>query len=433
MKEKVDCLIIGGSIAGCVTAILLSRLGIKVTILERSSAELKGQGTGITLPVPLVNKCIELDLFDSNIPRLPIETRAFFRKSSLTAQAEKIWEQPIKACTLNWMDVYRNLRKRLQGIDFFPSVNVTKIQKEPDGHYYLETACRKVFNADIVIAADGVESTIRNQCLPKSTEAYAGYIAWRGVLEETSFKLDHPLPYYVFPNGHLLFYRIPGEGYEQTGKTLLNWLMYEVTPVDMLAARLTDCKNIRHTRSIPPKALHEDQRQHLHDFANQQLPPMIAKIIRSTPYPFIQAIFDAQIPPYEDNQLIFMGDAATTLRPHSGSGAMKALSQAINLFEFISAHRDADIFMLLSQWKNLQQKSNAEEIEKAKIMGKALVTAPPSWQDMTQEKFDVWWSQVMKAQSWYATPQLSKSSARIFATTKPEDGKRVASILEAKL
>lgn len=129
MKEKLNCIIVGGSIAGCVTAILLSRLGMKVTLLERSSGNLKGQGAGITLAVPLVNKCIELNLFDKSIPRLPVEARSFFRKSLLTQQAEKIWEQPLQVYTLNWMDVYRNLRKRLHTIDCHFSTNVTRIQK----------------------------------------------------------------------------------------------------------------------------------------------------------------------------------------------------------------------------------------------------------------------------------------------------------------
>lgn len=433
MKEKVDCIIVGGSIAGCITAILLARLGMRVTILERSSGTLKGQGAGISLPVPLVNKCIELNLFDKDIPRLSMEARSFFRKSLLTQEAEKIWEQPIKVYTLNWMDVYRNLRKRLHAIDFRSSINVTRIQKESDGRYYLETACKTYFDADIVIAADGVESTIRKQLIPKNIETYVGYIAWRGVLETSSFELDQHLPYYVFPNGHILFYRIPADGYEKTGKTLLNWVMYEVTPLDILSSRLTDYKNIRHTRSIPQRALHEEQRQYLHNYANQQLPPEAAKIICDTPHPFIQAVFDAQIQPYEDNQVIFMGDAATTLRPHSGSGVMKALSQAIDLYEFISKDPDANLFMLLSQWKSIQQKSNTEEIEKAKIMGKALVTETPSWQDMNQETVDVWWSQVMKAQSWYVTQPLSKTSVGIFSTIKPDDNKRIESFIQSKL
>lgn len=406
MKEKISCIVVGGSIAGCVTAILLSRLGMKVTILERSSGELKGRGAGITLPIPLVNKCIELNLFDDDIPHLPLDTRIFFRKSFHTHQAEKIWEQPLNAFTLNWMDVYRNLRNRLHLVDFRSSVEVINIQKKSDDRYYLETASRMYFDADIVIAADGVESTIRKQLLPENIETYVGYIAWRGVLENTTLQLDKQIPYYVFPSGHLLFYRIAADGYEHTGETLLNWVMYEVTPMDILSSRLTDYKNIHHTRSIPPKALHEEQRQYLHNFAHQQLPPMIAEIICDTPHPFIQAVFDAQIQPYEDNQILFMGDAATTLRPHSGSGVMKALSHSIDLYEFIIKNRDTTLYDLLSQWKNIQQKNNAEEIEKAKIMGKALVTETPPWQDMNHEAVDVWWSQVMKAQNWYATQQV---------------------------
>ena len=45
--------IIGGSIAGCASAIALSRLGCAVTVLERSSSGLKDRGSGIAVPVPL--------------------------------------------------------------------------------------------------------------------------------------------------------------------------------------------------------------------------------------------------------------------------------------------------------------------------------------------------------------------------------------------
>ncbi|CAM2731013.1 FAD-dependent monooxygenase [Legionella worsleiensis] len=433
MKEKVDCIVVGGSIAGCVTAILLARLGLRVTILERSSGELKGQGAGITLPVALVNQCIELNLFDKDIPRLAIEARTFFRKSLLTVEAEKIGDQPLSACSLNWMDVYRNLRQRLQDIDFRPSTQVTRIKKEADGLYCLETACGAYLNTSIVIAADGVESNLRKQLLSENIPTYAGYIAWRGVLETNLFELDHHIPYYVFSKGHLLFYRIPAEGYEITGKTLLNWVMYEVTPPDVLALRLTDDKNIRHTRSIPQGALHEEQRQYLQHFARQQLPATAAEIICNTPQPFIQAVFDAQIQPYEDNQIIFMGDAATTLRPHSGSGVMKALSQSIDFYKFISKDSDRHLLMRLSQWKNIQLKNNAEEIEKSKIMGKALVTETPSWPDMNQESLDIWWSQVMKMQSWYATPQCSTASTSIFSITKQDENEEKGVCLRSRL
>ena len=44
--------IVGGSIAGCATAIALGRLGCDVHIFERSSGALRDRGSGILLPPP---------------------------------------------------------------------------------------------------------------------------------------------------------------------------------------------------------------------------------------------------------------------------------------------------------------------------------------------------------------------------------------------
>ena len=45
--------VVGGSIAGCATAIALTRAGCDVEVLERSSTGLRDRGAGIAMPHPL--------------------------------------------------------------------------------------------------------------------------------------------------------------------------------------------------------------------------------------------------------------------------------------------------------------------------------------------------------------------------------------------
>ena len=45
--------VIGGSIAGCATAIALERLGCDVQVFERSSGVLRDRGSGIAIPLAL--------------------------------------------------------------------------------------------------------------------------------------------------------------------------------------------------------------------------------------------------------------------------------------------------------------------------------------------------------------------------------------------
>ncbi|RJT44173.1 hypothetical protein D6J04_13050 [Legionella taurinensis] len=402
MKKGV---VVGGSISGCAIAILLSRLGFKLTVLERSSGIMKGQGAGIMLPVALVEKCIELDLFDADIPRLPIVGRTFYREASREEFPVKIWDQSLQGFALNWIDVYRNLRKRLKESWIHPHMNVIDIHREDSG-YLLKTASQASYTADFVIAADGGESIVRKQWA-SGTENYAGYIAWRGTLADSSNDMINRIQCYTWADGHLLLYPIPAVDYEKTGKLLINWLIYERTDRDQLPLRLTDSQYVVHSRSVPATLLHETQRQYLHSLAKAHFPKAIADIVVGTAHPFIQVIHDFQMDPYPDDGLLFVGDAAATLRPHSASGVTKALGNAIELHRLLLVNPEMPLSALFKQWKGSQQKNNAEEVDKAKKMGDALVMNPPDWQTMDQDRMDAWWTKLMLGHTWFATQPLN--------------------------
>ena len=40
---------------------------------------------------------------------------------------------------------------------------------------------------DLLVGADGIRSTIRQQCLPELSPLYAGYVAWRALIPEAVF------------------------------------------------------------------------------------------------------------------------------------------------------------------------------------------------------------------------------------------------------
>src|SRR3990167_8813450 len=137
-KKKI--IIVGGSIAGCTIAVLLQRLlGTNVTILERSSGVITNQGFGITLPTAIIQQCIALDLFDHNIPQLPISGRSFSRTEADEQNMRTFWQQPITASALNWNHVYQNFRSRIQSNTYYPNTEVRSIKKI-DNIYHLTTA-----------------------------------------------------------------------------------------------------------------------------------------------------------------------------------------------------------------------------------------------------------------------------------------------------
>ena len=56
--------IIGGSIAGCATAIVLARSGHDIRVFERSASELKGRGAGIATSPKVLQSLKDEDILD---------------------------------------------------------------------------------------------------------------------------------------------------------------------------------------------------------------------------------------------------------------------------------------------------------------------------------------------------------------------------------
>lgn len=394
-------IISGGSIAGCTSAILLGRLGFKVKILERSAGLMKSS-SGITLPESIINHCISNDLLDSNIPRLYVNKRCFIRKDNKYKES-KFWEQSIRLQALNWIDVYKNLRKRIDPENFHTKTEIKSINDE----CLIKTLSGQEHRGDLIIAADGVDSVIRTCLLADVLPEYAGYVAWRGIvnvpsiIERKIFKEN--VPYYVFSNGHILLYKIPSRNYQSTGETLLNWVMYEKMSPLRLKELMIDNQGKSHTRSLPVGFLTKQHIKHLHELARQVLPNDINEIVIATQQPFLQAVFDFQIPSYLSNKIIFVGDAASTLRPHTASGVYKALKNGLDLANLMELNSNKVSSDIVSLWKEQQQFFLSEEVQKAKQMGNALVTNPPVWESMDQALMDKWWSDIMQNKSWYAT------------------------------
>lgn len=410
MKGK-KIVVIGGSIAGCAAAVMLQRQGAEVVVLEKSSGRI-GQGSGITLPEVIVNQCIEHDLFDIDIPRLNVGGRSFTRTEEDEPNGQKVfWVQSIRAMMFNWVDVYENLHKRIKSEYYHTNTEVCRIKHTTEG-YYVETTDGHGYEADLIIAADGVDSTVRAHLLPDSYPEYTGYIAWRGVLDESSLVeqaiFNKHVPYYVFPKGHILLYRIPAPDFQYTGKTLLNWVMYEECNDVPLSKLLIDNRGKKHHRSLPAGTLTATHLEHLQKLA-KWLPTPIEQIITKTAQPFIQAVFDFQIPTYASERIIFVGDAAATLRPHSASGVFKALANGLELARLVESNPMIGLTEFVSLWKEKQQALLTEESHKAKCMGEALVTHTPDWQLMGQESMEQWWLTVMQGKNWYATSTPANS------------------------
>jgi hypothetical protein len=96
--------------------------------------------------------------------------------------------------------------------------------------------------SDLFIAADGSGSKTRRRMLPDIDPRYAGYVAWRGTIEEKEVRQDLLTFFddmFTFSeaqsSGHMSAYFIPGsQGEAVPGLRRLNWVWYvHVDPADL--------------------------------------------------------------------------------------------------------------------------------------------------------------------------------------------------------
>ena len=106
----------------------------------------------------------------------------------------------------------------------------------------------------------------------------------------------------------------------------------------------------RHHASVSPSELPEQSLAYLHRTALDGLPRTLSQLVAATDAPFLQAISDALSPSFAKGRIALVGDAACTLRPHTGSGTSKSADYAVSLAEALPTVSDTDVVQVLDRW-----------------------------------------------------------------------------------
>ena len=362
--------VVGGSLGGLYAALLLRDLGIDIDIYERSLVELAQRGAGIGFLPESQRYLVEragVALDEISVPTAHIRY--------LHRNADLLFEAPQAYRFSSWNTVYRRLLMLFPTANYHLGYEMTGWQVQDNG-VVLAFAGQAERRADLVVMADGVGSLARVRLLPEVCSAYAGYVAWRGMVPEapldaaTRAVFDNAITYFVYANSHILVYPIPGlDGSVERGDRLLNFVWYRNylagSDLDNL---LTDNAGVRRDISLPPGVAAAHHVNELRAVAQARLPAPMAKLVCAAEQPFLQVVYDIEVPKMAFGPICLVGDAAFVARPHAAAGTAKAAADAWALAAALARHND--VTTALEHWQPGQLALGKQLLERTRAIGR---------------------------------------------------------------
>ena len=362
-------IVIGGSLGGLFAGIMLRSIGWDVDIYERSDRNLDSRGGGVVLQSDVVEAFERAGI---STQALGVEAR---ERYYLNSDGSIDQPMPMRQMLTSWNLLYGSMRRHFPSEHYHYGKQLLDIEQNGDrvtANFTDETQD----TADLLIGADGPNSTVRQQFLPDADYRYAGYVAYRGLVNENELDREaaalftERFVFYQFPNSHILQYVIPGDRESLIpGKRRFNWVWYvnydENTELPRI---LTDKNGKRRDYSIPPGAIAQEVEKEMRLYAIKVLAPPFKKLVAATPEPFVQAILDLGVPQMTFGRVALVGDAAFIPRPHTAASTAKAAANAISLAETLVKYNH-NVNKALPAWQPSQLAYGRQLMASGKQMG----------------------------------------------------------------
>mgnify|MGYP001356175572 FL=1 len=367
---KPSATIIGGSMAGLFAATALSKKGWDISVHEKVPVPLSGRGAGIATYDELADLVFKATN-NNNVLGTTAKSRV-----SLDINGKIINSYDYPQVYTSWQYLFSILREQISNDDYFMGDDCIKIEQNEDKAIaFFENGKKK--ETDLIIVANGIKSELRTYVDNKAYPQYAGYVGWRGVVNEEEISknsLETLSNYFivVLPyNQQIASYPIAGEGKNpfKIGERRINWIWYKPVPQKKLKEILLGKSGQQFEDGIPPNEIREEIVNDLFKEAEEKLPPQLVELVKITKQPLIQPIFDLKSMKMKNGRVVTIGDAAFTARPHVGMGVTKAAMDAFTLSEYLEDSSNLDD---LDKWEHSRLKESQFIVNRSRKLGQYL-------------------------------------------------------------
>jgi 2-polyprenyl-6-methoxyphenol hydroxylase-like FAD-dependent oxidoreductase len=340
-EKQMRAAIVGAGIGGLATALFLHRRGIECQIFEQVGV-LRELGVGITLQTNAVKALVGLGL-------LPVLDAVAIRSEHLyyvTRRGQLVWDEPrglaagydtpqffIHRGHLQSL-LYRAVLEQLPAGALHLGHQLTAIHQSETGielSFIDKTgASIGAADADFVVGADGIHSTVRATVLPGEDDPrWSGLVLWRGATDWPQF--------------------LGGASLLIAGGVNTKFVVYPIGPGTQPETRLTNWA--AQARVAPAGSSLSDRADWTRPARREDLAPILARF--SVPQIDIHGLVGATdafweypmcdrdpAPRWSVGRITLLGDAAHPMYPMGANGASQAILDAACLTNAIVSHND---------------------------------------------------------------------------------------------